>query len=252
MRNWFRSLDDILRGRTTSIEAMAMGHVEIPVRELVPVLLQLGAFYGFCMGWFAVLNRDDPEYMQIIASMLKVPLLFGCTFLITLPSLYVFNALVGSRLTLRALVGLVVAAMAVALAVLAGFGPIVGFFSLTTTGYAFMKIFHVVIFTVAGILGLRFLRQTLQRLTDAQQRCETEDLDDVTEDSPRHLAEAARKRHVRIVFVCWMAVFAIVGSQMSWVLRPFIGEPDVPFQWFRERRSSFVESVWQTTVEMVK
>ena len=36
--------------------------------------------------------------MQVLASMVKVPLLFYLTLLVTLPSLYVFNALVGSRL----------------------------------------------------------------------------------------------------------------------------------------------------------
>jgi hypothetical protein len=36
-----------------------------------------------------------------------------------------------------------------------------------------------------------------------------------------------------------MFVFAIVGAQMSWVLRPFIGDPDLPFQWFRQRDSNF-------------
>ena len=34
--------------------------------------------------------------MQLVASMLKVPTLFFLTLLVTLPSLYVFNALVGS------------------------------------------------------------------------------------------------------------------------------------------------------------
>jgi hypothetical protein len=26
---------------------------------------------------------------------------------------------------------------------------------------------------------------------------------------------------------------------MSWVLRPFIGNPDLPFTWFRARESNF-------------
>ena len=30
-------------------------------------------------------------------------------------------------------------------------------------------------------------------------------------------------RHTRSVFGCWMIVFALVGAQMGWVLRPFIG-----------------------------
>ena len=51
------------------------------------------------------------------------------TLLITFPSLYVFNALVGSRLLIGAMLKLLIAAMAVMLMVLASFGPIVGFFA---------------------------------------------------------------------------------------------------------------------------
>jgi hypothetical protein len=38
-------------------------------------------------------------------------------------------------------------------------------------------------------------------------------------------------RHVKTVFACWIFVFAMVGAQMSWVLRPFIGAPAMEFEW---------------------
>jgi hypothetical protein len=40
-----------------------------------------------------------------------------------------------------------------------------------------------------------------------------------------------------------MIVFALVGAQMGWVLRPFIGAPHLKFTWFRERKSNFFEAV---------
>jgi hypothetical protein len=43
----------------------------------------------------AVLTLKD-AWMQTLASAVKMPLLFTLTLLITLPSLYVFNALNGS------------------------------------------------------------------------------------------------------------------------------------------------------------
>jgi hypothetical protein len=49
--------------------------------------------------WVCSLGRAR-SFMQIPASMLKVPALFLLTLIVTLPSLYVFNALVGSRLTM--------------------------------------------------------------------------------------------------------------------------------------------------------
>ena len=87
---------------------------------------------------------------------------------VTFPSLYVFNALVGSRLTLRVILQLLVASLAVNLAVLASMGPIVGFFSFSTTSWPFMVLLNVLVYTISGLLGMVFLLQTLQRLSIAE------------------------------------------------------------------------------------
>ena len=50
-------------------------------------------------------------------------------------------------------------------------------------------------------------------------------------------------KHVKKVFGCWIVVFGWVGAQMGWVLRPFIGDPEAEFQWFRQRESNFFEAV---------
>ena len=50
-------------------------------------------------------------------------------------------------------------------------------------------------------------------------------------------------RRIKLVFTIWMFVFGLVGAQMSWILRPFVGSPDIPFQWFRPRGSNFFEAV---------
>ena len=106
--------------------------------------------------------------MQVVASMVKVPALFFLTLLVTLPSLYVFNALVGSRLTLAAVIKLLLATLGVIVAVLASLGPIVAFFSVSTTSYPFILLFNVAIFASAGFLGMLFLLQTLHRLSVAR------------------------------------------------------------------------------------
>ena len=95
-------------------------------------------------------------------------MLFFLTLIVTFPSLYVFNALVGSRLSFRTVLRLLIAALGVMLAVLASFGTIVVFFSLCTTSYPFMVLLNVAMFAVAGILGMGFLLQTLHRLSLAQ------------------------------------------------------------------------------------
>jgi hypothetical protein len=46
-----------------------------------------------------------------------------------------------------------VASIAVMLAVLSSIGPIVAFFSLSSTSYSFMVLLNVAVFAIAGILG---------------------------------------------------------------------------------------------------
>ena len=131
MTTTFRELDRILRGEATRLEALRDGTIHVPFRELSLLLAGLGGTYGFFMGWFALSHGDGP-WRQVLASIVKVPALFALTLAVTLPSLYVFNALVGSRLTLTSVLRLMLAAAAVILAVLASLGTVVGFFSLTT------------------------------------------------------------------------------------------------------------------------
>ena len=37
----------------------------------------------------------------------------------------------------------------------------------------------------------------------------------------------------------WIVIYAIVGAQMGWILRPFVGSPGLEFEWFREREGNF-------------
>jgi len=263
MLKWIKELDGILRGEATKLPALKQGRIEFSAAGLLVVVVLLGLIYGICMGFFALFREGGPSYEQLIATTVKVPALFFLTLLVTFPSLYVFNALVGSRLVVISVLRLLVAALAVNLTVLASFGPIVAFFSVSTTSYSFMVLLNVVMFAVAGLLGLLFLLQTLHRLTVAQSEPEvTTPLapaapsvvpPPVPPQLPREsaldpLEGRVLGRHEKLVFRCWIIVFALVGSQMGWVLRPFLGDPGQPFTWFRERRSSFFEGVWQHLV----
>jgi hypothetical protein len=270
MLQWLKQLDHLLRGDVTREDELREGKLQVDTIGMALIIVVLGMLYGACMGSYSLLKEvpasvqdPSPPYMQLIATTVKVPALFYLTLLVTFPSLYVFNALVGSRLTITSVLRLLVASLAVNLAVLASLGPIVLFFSVSTKSYAFVLLLNVAMFGVAGVLGLIFLRQTLNRLTTwrrvdrglsenpqaPNERQAHPDLpanatfDDV-ELSPLDMPPGhALGRHTRLVFGCWMVVFSLVGAQMGWVLRPFIGNPNLPFTWFRPRQSNFFEAV---------
>ena len=99
MFEWLRELDDLLRGRKTTREALAEGTGHVRLEPLVWTSIALGLIYGAFMGLFAVMNREDGDkWLQLLATTLKVPALFLLTLVVTFPSLYVFSALLGVRL----------------------------------------------------------------------------------------------------------------------------------------------------------
>lgn len=250
-------LDRILRGQATRVEDLRRGTIEVPVGGLSVVLVVLAMSYGACMGCFALFKTGSPTYLQVVATIVKVPLLFMLTLLVTFPSLYVFNALVGSRLSMGAVVRLLAAYLAVIVSVLSSLGPIVAFFSVSTTSYSFMVLLNVAVFGVSGMLGLVFLLQTLHRLSLASSMPPLPGAGDSGEPALASgsgvvelgaldpLENQVLSRHVKLVFRCWVILFGLVGTQMGWVLRPFIGDPSRPFTWFRGRDSNGFEAIWQ-------
>ena len=133
MVEWLKELDDLLRGNKTKAERLAEGTGHIRLEPLVAVSILLGVAYGLFMGLYAVVTRPEPCVAQLFSAAVKVPALFFLTLVVTFPSLYVFGALLGVKLGAMDTLRVIVAAVAVNLAVLASFGPITGFFTLSTT-----------------------------------------------------------------------------------------------------------------------
>jgi hypothetical protein len=250
MRGLFE-IDRILRGETTSAANLRDKEISLQLGHVIFANILLAAFFGACLGVYGIANRNEPEYRFMVADAIKVPLLFLLTFAITFPSLYVFNALVGSQLGVVQIGRLMAAFLAVLLAVLASFGPIVAFFSITSTSYPFIILLTVATFIVAGGFGINFLWRTIVKLTGrtpppvttADRSGSVEPLSTAeTESSVRNSPPIPDWAVIR-VFGFWLVAFGLVGMQMSWVLRPFIGTPTSDFSWFRARQDSFFEAV---------
>ena len=215
-----RSLDAVLRG-----EADPLAPDGLRPGPLARATVVLAALSGACVGVYGATRPDGPEWRLVVAAMVKVPLLILLTVLVTFPSLYVFGSLLGGRLRAGALVRLVAAACAVLSAVAAGFGPVVAFFSVSTTSYPFVLLLNVAVFALGGLFAAGYVRRAVARSAP----------DDTTG---------------RRVVLAWLVLFGLVGSQMGYVLRPFVGAPGVEFAWLRPRGGSFAQAIVNAVVAL--
>jgi hypothetical protein len=252
LHSFAHDLDQALRGNLTTAEALRAGRIAISESRLIQASLILGVLYGICMGTFPILRDTVGGWPQLLSTVFKVPLLFLLTLAVTLPSLYVFSALAGSRLHLRDTTRLLVIAIAVDLAVLAGLGPVTAFFVFCTESYQFIKLLNVIMFAVAGVISLVFLRRALDNVFTEVAADGTAGDDPSSDSAPvaavadQPPAVARRGQRAQTIFRVWIVVYGVVGAQMGWVLRPFLGSPDLPFQLFRERQSSFFHDLLRT------
>jgi hypothetical protein len=261
----FQTLDALLRGGFTNRSQLHDGKIDIPIGTLIKTALVLGASYGVMMGLYALFAWESKgqAILQMISGTAKVPLLFLLTLLVTFPSLYVVSALTRTRLGAADTGRLLLIAITVNMALLASLGPITGFFTLSTDSYPFMILLNVLFFGLAGFAGLSFLLRALRNLLQEGEGGVTEvapalgvdgDRENKNDDpaatqppsrfiqNEQELASARTRR----LFAAWCVLFGVVGSQMGWVLRPFIGNPDQPFEIFRERQSNFLHAVIET------
>ena len=240
MRHWLSRVDGLLRAERPSelIERSSVGS-----RQLILPIAALAAAYGVFMGTFAVRSRGLDGLAQLVASTVKVPLLVFLTAAVTLPSLYVFSAILGSRLGLIHFVRVVSASCAITSAVAASLGPILGFFTVSTTSYAFMVLLNVGLLGVSGVVGTAYL---MRMLGGVSRPVAVDASEDAPRATPLHPARTRTDPTVRIVWV-WIVLYAVVGVQMGWVLRPFIGEPGTLFSLLRPVKGNAAEAILGAT-----
>lgn len=182
-------------------------------------IIVLGAVYGFVMGAFSLFKTGAPWHA--LASMVKVPALMLVTTALCFPALYVFGLAGGARMRAGVLWAALLGSLVILGVLLAALSPIVLFFLTTVNTYPVVKLMHVAAWGVAGLAALKFLRGTLKRL------------------DPK-LAGNAK------LMAVWTLLFALVGMQTAWMLRPFIGRPNREFRAFRHVDGSIFEDVFQT------
>jgi hypothetical protein len=244
MRQLWQQVDQLLRRRESALTNGALQEVRASYLAVGIVLLAAG--YGFFMGWYALFSRIVPEWRQVAADVWKMPTLFLMTLVISFPSLYVFSVLLGSRLMFTQMLRVLLAIVAITVTVLASFGPIVGFFALSTDNHPFMVLLNVAFCVVSGVLGVGVLWRALKVLLAPKAEAAISAIPPVISSQ----LPGESDRQVRTLFQVWMLIYAVVGAQMGWVLRPFISSPTAPFVWFSGKEGNFFLGVWHATAAL--
>lgn len=180
--------------------------------------------YGVVMGSYH-------SFLQSVAAGLKVTFLFYSAILICFPSFYVIQQVLGSRLTLRQMVLIILSGFVLTSSIALSFAPIVILFQLTGGNYHFLQLLHVAIFVFSGIFGMKLMIDALKFA------CEKKDI------YPRTGVS---------VFRIWMIILAFVGIQIAWNLRPFLCNKTEEFKLFRKYEGNFYTAIIYSVQQLGK
>jgi len=190
----------------------------------VAVICTGAGLYGAAMGYWR-------SPVQASYNLIKFPLVILATTLGNALINGMIAPLLGLNLGFRQSVMLVLMSFTIAAAILGSFAPIVFFIVWNTPSlagqvevpwatYNFVQLTQVVIIAFAGVVANLRLFRLLQSLSRSDR--------------------VARK----IVFA-WLVSNLFLGSQLCWILRPFIGSPVLPVEFLRPTafQGNFYETV---------
>jgi hypothetical protein len=216
-------LPALLRGDVLALQGW-LTHRSTPrlIGCLVAILLGAGAYGAAIGGWRSPL--------QGAYTAAKLPLILLLTTLGNALLNGLLAPLLGLNLSLRQTTLAILLSFTSLAVILAAFSPLV-FFAVWNlppmsaeaargTAYALIQLSQVVVIAFAGIVANVRLLQLLRHLSGSR-------------------AIATR------VLVAWLAGNLLLGTQLTWMLRPFFGAPALPVEFLRHDalRGNFFEAV---------
>ena len=183
------------------------------------------AAYGFIIGL-------QQGILQAMAGMVKLPMLYLLTLMICLPTYFIFDSFLGSKSNILQTVALALTGITITSILLVGFAPVTLFFLLTMNNYVAFKLLNVLFFSISGFIGARQLYVLL--------------LGELEEGNGKNFVR--RKKLLRL----WLLLYAFVGTQMAWTLRPFFGVKEGKFIFFQEIRGNFYTNLLHNLIEIIK
>jgi len=225
-------LSDLLRGGTRSAGGWT-GDWDARRAGLCLGVIVIGAgLYGAAMGIWR-----DP--LQAGFNVFKFPLVICATTLGNALLNGMLAPLLGLDLRFRQSLMLVLMSFTIASAILGAFAPLVFFIIWNTpplvpdvelpwTVYSFVQLVQVAVIAFAGVAA----NVRLFRLLEAR---------------------AGSRLVARKVLFAWLAGNLFLGSQLCWILRPFIGSPGLPVQFLRPNAfaGNFYETVFHAVLRLL-
>ncbi|MGA2864356.1 MAG: hypothetical protein ABSF95_07695 [Verrucomicrobiota bacterium] len=219
-----RAVGVLLRGEPEPLRAWLERAQARRLGFCVAVIFLGAGLYGAAMGWWR-----DPR--QALYTALKFPLII----LLTTTGNALLNAmlapLLGLNLSLRQSFLAILMSFTIASAILGSFSPLAAFVIWNTpplsanaevsgATYGLIQLAHVGVIAFAGVAANVRLVRLLRSLSGS--------------------APAAWR-----VLAAWLAGNLFLGSQLCWLLRPFIGSPGLPVQFLRPTafQGNFYEAV---------
>lgn len=180
--------------------------------------------YGIVMGSYY-------SFLQSLVAGLKVTFLFLSAIIVCFPSFFIIQQVLGSKMTLRQMIIIILSGFVLTTSIALSFTPIVILFQVTGGNYHFLQLLHVGIFIFSGIFGMRLMVEALKFA------CEKKDI-------YPHIGVA--------VFRIWIIILAFVGIQIAWNLRPFLCNKTEDFKLFRKYEGNFYTAIVYSVQQLVK
>jgi hypothetical protein len=225
----FQQIGVVLRGEPELIDGWIQEWNVVRAGLYVGVIMVGGGLYGAAMGCWR-----DP--VQALFTGIKFPLIILLTTLGNGLLNAMLAPLLGLNIGLRQSLQAVLMSFTIAASILGSFSPILFFLvwnsppmSAQNSGaYSFIQLTHVAVIAFSGVAANLRLSQLLRRLGRS--------------------AIIGRR-----VLIAWLAGNLLLGSQLSWILRPFIGAPSLPVEFLRKNAfdGNFFESVFHAVKRLL-
>lgn len=224
-------IGQLLRGETEAISRWSQQWSAGRFLLHLSVIVIGAGLYGATMGWWRA-----PQQALFVA--IKFPLIL---LLVTLGNALInglLAPLLGLNIRFRTAFLAMIMSFTITSAVLGAFSPIIAFMIWNTPAmshkhslemaYSIILQVHVMVIALAGITGNARLLQLLVHLSETR-------------------AIAFR------VLAAWVGGNLFLGTQLTWILRPFIGSPDRPVQFLRADafHGNFYEGVFHSFLQMI-